>query len=62
MAERAFPSKEARVITDIELNNKRLDAIREFVREVAIPAESEVAQNNFIPEPILNGAPNGRKA
>ena len=42
------------MITDIELNNKRLDAIREFVREVAIPAESEVAQNNFIPEPIVD--------
>ena len=42
------------MITDIELNNKRLDAIREFVREVAIPAESEVAQNNCIPEPIVD--------
>ena len=54
MAEPAIPSKEARVITDIELNNKRLDVIREFVREVAIPAESEVAQNNCIPEPIVD--------
>ena len=42
------------MITDIELNNKRLDAIREFVREVAIPAESEVARNNCIPEPIVD--------
>ena len=42
------------MITDIELNNKRLDVIREFVREVAIPAESEVAQNNCIPEPIVD--------
>ena len=41
------------MITENETNKKRLNAIREFVREVAIPAEAEVVEANRIPDQIV---------
>ena len=41
-------------INDIEVNNRRLENIRRFVREVAIPAEVQVVEENKIPESIVN--------
>ena len=38
----------------MEMNQKRLNEIRAFVREIAIPAESEVVQKNCIPESIVD--------
>jgi len=42
------------VINDIEVNNRRLENIRRFVREVAIPAEVQVVEENKIPESIVD--------
>lgn len=42
------------MINDIEVNNRRLENIRRFVREVAIPAEVQVVEENKIPESIVN--------
>lgn len=42
------------MINDIEVNNRRLENIRRFVREVAIPAEAQVVEENKIPESIVN--------
>jgi acyl-CoA dehydrogenase len=42
------------VINDIEVNNRRLENIRRFVREVAIPAEAQVVEENKIPESIVD--------
>lgn len=42
------------MINDIEVNNRRLENIRRFVREVAIPAEVQVVEENKIPESIVD--------
>lgn len=42
------------MINDIEVNNRRLENIRRFVREVAIPAEAQVVEENKIPESIVD--------
>ena len=42
------------MISDIEVNKRRLSAIRSFVRDVAIPAEAEVVEKNCIPELIVD--------
>ncbi len=42
------------MISDPEANQRRLNDIRAFVREIAIPAEAEVAEKNCIPEPIVD--------
>jgi len=42
------------VISDGAINEKRLDEIRSFVREIAIPAEVEVVEKNRIPESIVD--------
>jgi acyl-CoA dehydrogenase len=42
------------VINDIEVNNRRLENIRRFVRGVAIPAEVQVVEENKIPESIVD--------
>jgi acyl-CoA dehydrogenase len=41
------------VISNSEVNEKRLSEIRSFVRDVAIPAEVEVVDKNCIPESIV---------
>jgi acyl-CoA dehydrogenase len=41
------------VITNDELNLKRLRGIREFVKDIAIPAEAAVVEANQIPESIV---------
>ena len=41
------------MIQDSALNEKRLDDIRQFVREIAIPAEAQVVQDNEIPAPLV---------
>ena len=41
------------MIIDSELNNKRLEDIRQFVREIAIPAEAQVVRDNEIPAEIV---------
>ncbi|QWE22636.1 acyl-CoA dehydrogenase family protein [Polynucleobacter sp. AP-Jannik-300A-C4] len=41
------------MITNDELNLKRLRGIREFVKDVAIPAEAAVVEANQIPESIV---------
>ena len=41
------------MITDSELNQKRLEDIRQFVREIAIPAEELVVRDNEIPLEIV---------
>ena len=41
------------MIQDSALNEKRLDDIRQFVREIAIPAEAQVVKDNEIPAPLL---------
>jgi acyl-CoA dehydrogenase len=41
------------MIQDSTLNEKRLDDIRQFVREIAIPAEAQVVQDNEIPAPLV---------
>jgi acyl-CoA dehydrogenase len=42
------------VISNSEVNEKRLSKIRSFVRDVAIPAEVEVVEKNCIPESIVD--------
>jgi acyl-CoA dehydrogenase len=42
------------VISDSQINEKRLGEIRSFVRDVAIPAEAEVVEKNCIPESIVD--------
>ena len=42
------------MINDIEVNNRRLENIRRFVREVAIPAEAQVVEESKIPESIVD--------
>ncbi len=42
------------MITDNEMNKKRLAGIREFVRDLAIPAEAQVVAQNQIPEPLVD--------
>jgi acyl-CoA dehydrogenase len=42
------------VISDSAINEKRLNEIRSFVREIAIPAEVEVVEKNRIPESIVD--------
>ena len=42
------------MINDIEVNNRRLENIRRFVREVGIPAEVQVVEENKIPESIVD--------
>lgn len=42
------------MINNQNQNQKRLEIIREFVREVAIPAESRVVETNSIPESIVD--------
>ncbi len=42
------------MINDIEVNNRRLENIRRFVRGVAIPAEVQVVEENKIPESIVD--------
>ncbi len=42
------------MINNQNQNQKRLEIIREFVREVAIPAESIVVEANSIPESIVD--------
>jgi len=42
------------VINNQDQNRERLRGIREFVREVAIPAESIVVETNCIPESIVD--------
>jgi len=42
------------VISNSEVNEKRLSEIRSFVRDVAIPAEVEVVEKNCIPESIVD--------
>lgn len=41
------------MIQDSALNEKRLDDIRQFVREIAIPAEAQVVKDNEIPAPLV---------
>ena len=41
------------MITDSELNQKRLEDIRQFVREIAIPAEELIVRDNEIPSEIV---------
>lgn len=41
------------MIQDSVLNEKRLDDIRQFVREIAIPAEAQVVNDNEIPAPLV---------
>ena len=41
------------MITDNELNKKRLNDIRQFVRDLAIPAEAQVVELNKIPEHLV---------
>ena len=41
------------MIQDSTLNEKRLDDIRQFVREIAIPAEAQVVKDNEIPAPLV---------
>lgn len=41
------------MIIDSELNHKRLEDIRQFVREIAIPAEAQVVRDNEIPAEIV---------
>lgn len=41
------------MIQDSALNEKRLDDIRQFVREIAIPAEAQVVNDNEIPAPLV---------
>ncbi len=41
------------MIIDSELNHKRLEDIRQFVREIAIPAEAKVVRDNEIPAEIV---------
>ena len=42
------------MISDSAINEKRLNEIRSFVREIAIPAEVEVVEKNRIPESIVD--------
>lgn len=42
------------MISDSAINEKRLNEIRSFVREIAIPAELEVVEKNRIPESIVD--------
>lgn len=42
------------MISDSQINEKRLSEIRSFVRDVAIPAEVEVVEKNCIPESIVD--------
>jgi len=42
------------VISDSQINEKRLGEIRSFVRDVAIPAEAEVVEKSCIPESIVD--------
>jgi acyl-CoA dehydrogenase len=42
------------LISDSAINEKRLNEIRSFVREIAIPAEVEVVEKNRIPESIVD--------
>jgi len=42
------------MITDNELNKKRLNDIRQFVRDLAIPAEAQVVELNKIPEHLVD--------
>lgn len=41
------------MIQDSTLNEKRLDDIRQFVREIAIPAEAQVVKDNEIPAHLV---------
>lgn len=41
------------MIQDSALNTKRLDDIRQFVRDIAIPAEAQVVRDNEIPADIV---------
>lgn len=41
------------MIQDTQANQKRLDDIKEFVRDIAIPAEAQVVQDNEIPANIV---------
>ena len=41
------------MIQDSALNEKRLDDIRQFVREIAIPAEAQVVKDNEIPAHLV---------
>jgi acyl-CoA dehydrogenase len=41
------------MIQDSVLNTKRLDDIRQFVRDIAIPAEAQVVRDNEIPADIV---------
>lgn len=41
------------MILDTEVNQKRLDDIRQFVQEIAIPAEAQVVRDNEIPADIV---------
>jgi len=41
------------MIQDSALNEKRLDDIRQFVRDIAIPAEAQVVKDNEIPAPLV---------
>lgn len=41
------------MIIDTELNHARLEDIRQFVREIAIPAEAQVVRDNEIPAEIV---------
>jgi len=41
------------MINDSTLNAKRLEDIRQFVRDIAIPAEAQVVRDNQIPEDIV---------
>lgn len=41
------------MIQDSVINEKRLDDIRQFVREIAIPAEAQVVKDNEIPAPLV---------
>lgn len=41
------------MILDTEVNQKRLDNIRQFVQEIAIPSEAQVVRDNEIPADIV---------
>lgn len=42
------------MVNDSAINERRLNEIRSFVREIAIPAEVEVVEKNRIPESIVD--------